>query len=72
LIEHAIALDVKHPTYLTVLALAYFRNGEFERAVIAQRRALESPLFPPSYREEGANQLREYERALASQKPMQH
>ena len=26
LIEHAVALDVEHPTYLTVLALAYFRS----------------------------------------------
>ena len=68
LIEHAIALDVEHPTYLTVLALAYFRSGNLERAVVTQRQALESPNFPPAYREEATAQLREYERALAAQK----
>jgi cytochrome c-type biogenesis protein CcmH/NrfG len=49
LIEHAIALDVEHPTYLTVLALAYFRSGKLEKAVVTQRQALESPKFPPGY-----------------------
>jgi tetratricopeptide (TPR) repeat protein len=67
LIEHAIALDVEHPTYLTVLALAYFRSGKLEKAVITQRQALESPKFPPGYREEATAQLHEYERALAAQ-----
>jgi predicted Zn-dependent protease len=67
LIEHAIALDVEHPTYLTVLALAYFRSGLLEKAAITQRQALESPRFPPGYREEATTQLREYERALAAQ-----
>jgi len=68
LIEHAVALDVEHPTYLTVLALAYFRSGKLEKAVVTQRQALESPKFPPGYREEATAQLREYERALAAQK----
>ena len=68
LIEHAIALDVEHPTYLTVLALAYFRSGKLEKAVATQTQALESPKFPPGYREEATAQLREYERALAAQK----
>ena len=68
LIEHAVALDVEHPTYLTVLALAYFRSGKLEKAVVTQRQALESPRFPPGYREEATAQLREYERALAAQK----
>jgi tetratricopeptide (TPR) repeat protein len=67
LIEHAIALDVEHPTYLTVLALAYFRSGKLEKAVVTQRQALESPKFPPAYREEATAQLREYESALAAQ-----
>ena len=67
LIEHAIALDVEHPTYLTVLALAYFRSGKLEKAVVTQKQALESPKFPPAYREEATAQLREYERALAAQ-----
>jgi cytochrome c-type biogenesis protein CcmH/NrfG len=65
LIEHAIALDVEHPTYLIVLALAYFRSGKLEQAVVTQRQALESPRFPPAYREEATKQLHEYETALA-------
>lgn len=72
LIEHAIALDVEHPTYLTVLALSYFRSGQLDRAINTQRQALESPRFPPDYREEATNQLREYERAAAVQKSPQH
>jgi hypothetical protein len=67
LIEHAIALDVEHPTYLTVLALAYFRSGQLQKAVVTQRRAVESPKFPPAYREEATTQLHEYERALAQE-----
>jgi tetratricopeptide (TPR) repeat protein len=72
LMEHAIALDVEHPTYLTVLALSYFRSGQFEKAVVTQKHALESPRFPPGYREEATSQLREYERALDAQRPAQH
>jgi tetratricopeptide (TPR) repeat protein len=72
LIEHAIALDVQHPAYLTVLALAYSHNGQIERAVITQRRALESQSFPQGYREEATTQLQEYERALVAQKTLQH
>jgi tetratricopeptide (TPR) repeat protein len=68
LIEHAIALDVEHPAYLTVLALGYFRTGELEKAVVTQRQALESPRFPPGYREEATAQLRKYEQALAAHK----
>ena len=68
LIEHAIALDTEHPTYLTVLAHAYFRSGKIEKAANTQRQALESPRFPPAYREEATNQLREYERALSTQR----
>lgn len=67
LIQHAIALDVDHPAYLTVLALSYFRSGQFEKAVVTQRQALESPRFPPGYREEATIQLREYEKAIVAQ-----
>ena len=67
LIERAITLS-PNPTYLTVLALAYFRSGNLERAVTTQRQALESPRFPPDYREEALRQLQGYERALATQK----
>lgn len=66
LIENAIELDLQHPTYLTVLALAYARNGEFDKAVSTQKRELESPRFPPGYREEATDALKEYERALAA------
>ena len=67
LIERALALS-PNPTYLTVLALAYFRSGNLERAVATQRQALVSPRFPPDYREEARQQLHEYEDALAAQK----
>lgn len=67
LIEHAIALD-KNPTYLTVLALAYFRSGRLEQAVATQKQAVESPRFPPGYRDEAIRQLHEYEAALAAHK----
>jgi len=66
-IEHAIALD-ENPTYLTVLAMAYFRSGQLEKAVATQKQAVESPRFPPGYREEGIRQLHEFEAALADQK----
>lgn len=66
LIQHAIALDVQHPTYLTVLAFIYEESGELEKAVVTQRQALESPRFPSSYREEAEHQLHEYEKALAA------
>ena len=47
-IQRAIALDSgRHPTYLTVLALAYFRSGQLEKAVSTQKDALASPAFPP-------------------------
>lgn len=72
LIEHAIALDVDHPTYLTVLALAYFRSGQIEKAVVTQLQALESPRFPTGYREDATKQLRLYEEALAAKKVAQH
>ncbi len=67
LIEKAIALD-KNPTRLTVLAMAYFRSGRLEEAVAVQRQAVESPQFPPGYREEAIRQLHEFEDALAAQK----
>jgi hypothetical protein len=71
LIERAIALDVEHPTYLTVLALSYFRAGQVEKAVVVQTQALESPRFPPGYCEEPTNQLRADEKALASHRTEQ-
>jgi len=64
LIERAIALDSgRHPTYLTVLALAYFRSGQFEKAVSTQKQALASPYFPPGYRDGATKQLDEYQKA---------
>jgi tetratricopeptide (TPR) repeat protein len=67
LIENAIALD-KNPTYLTVLAVAYLRSGQLEKAVAAQKQAVESPGFPPGYRDEAIRQLHEYAAALAASK----
>ena len=67
LIQRAIALST-NPTYLTVLALAYSRAGNLERAVTTQKQALESPGFPPGYREEALRQLQGYQSALAMQK----
>lgn len=66
LIQRAIVLDSgRHPTYLTVLALAYFRSGQVEKAVSTQKSALASPDFPPGYRDEAARQLDRYEKAGA-------
>ena len=67
LINHAISLS-PNPTYLTVLALAYFRSGDLEKAVTTQRQAVESPAFPPGYRADALRQLRNYEQALAAEK----
>jgi tetratricopeptide (TPR) repeat protein len=63
LIGQAIALD-DNPTYLTVLAAAYYRSGELEKAAATQRRAIESAKSPPGYREGALLQLREYEAAI--------
>jgi tetratricopeptide (TPR) repeat protein len=69
LIRRAIALDSgRHPTYLTVLALAYFRSGQPKKAASTQRKALASPAFPPSYRDDATKQLAEYQRAIDAQK----
>jgi tetratricopeptide (TPR) repeat protein len=67
LIKHAMTLS-PNPTYLTVLALAYFRSGDLDKAVAEQRQAVESPAFPPGYREEALRQLHDYEAALAARK----
>ena len=67
LINHAISLS-PNPTYLTVLALAYFRSGDLEKAVITQRHAIASPKFPPGYRDDAERQLRNYEQALSAEK----
>ena len=67
LIKNAIALE-KNPTYLTVLAMAYFRSGQLKEAVATQKQAVESPKFPPGYRGEAILQLHEFEGALAAQK----
>ena len=67
LINRAISLS-SNPTYLTVLALAYFRSGELEKAVASQRKAVESPLFPAGYRDDALRQLHVYEQRLATEK----
>lgn len=68
LIQHAIALDVQHPTYLTVLASAYAQSDQLEKAVTTLEQALESPLFPPAYRAGTTLQLEKYKQALAARK----
>lgn len=65
--RRAIALDPLRPTLLTILAGAYERSGDLQRAIKAQRRALASPRFPPGYRQDCERQLRHYEQALAEQ-----
>ena len=67
LIEHAMTLS-PNPTYLTVLALAYSLSGDLDKAVAVQRKAVESPDFPPDYKEEAVRQLHDYEAALAAQR----
>ena len=67
LIKQAIALS-PNPTYLTVLALAYFRSGDMDKAVATQRQAVESSTFPPAYREAALRTLHDYEATLAAQK----
>jgi tetratricopeptide (TPR) repeat protein len=64
-IQRAIELDSgRHPLYLTVLALAYFRSGQLEDAVASQKKALASPGFPPGYRDGAVKQLDEYQKAV--------
>jgi tetratricopeptide (TPR) repeat protein len=67
LINRAMALS-PNPTYLTVLALAYFRSGDLEKAVTSQKQAVESSQFPPGYRDDALRQLHTYEKALAAEK----
>ena len=68
-IQRAIALDAgHHPAYLTVLALAYFRPGQFDRAASSQQKALASPGFPPGYRDEAIAQLGQYRKSVAGRK----
>lgn len=70
LIQRAIVLDSgRHPTYLTVLALAYFRSGQLQKAVATQKSALASADFPPGYRDEAEKQLDEYQKAIAEPPP---
>jgi tetratricopeptide (TPR) repeat protein len=65
--RRAIALDPTRPTLLTILAGAYERSGDLQKAIKAQRQALASPRFPPGYRQDGERQLRHYEQALADE-----
>ncbi|HEU0140588.1 MAG TPA: hypothetical protein VFQ79_12780 [Bryobacteraceae bacterium] len=65
--ERAISLDKNRPTLLTILALAYASDGQLDKAVAAQRRALNSPNFPMPYRENAEHQLHKYEADLSRQ-----
>ena len=64
----AIELDSAHPTYLTILASAYASDGQFEKVIGAQKKALASPNFPPGYREEATKYLQQLEQKLLSKK----
>jgi predicted Zn-dependent protease len=60
--KKAVSLDHQHPTYLTLLAAAYERDGQLKKAIAAQKKALASPAFPPGYREEATNYLQSLEK----------
>ncbi|MES2329389.1 MAG: tetratricopeptide repeat protein [Bacteroidota bacterium] len=68
--QMAVSLDSTHPTYLTILASAYARNGQLEEAIAAQRKALDSRNFPPGpgYRPDAIKYLKELEQALAEKR----
>jgi hypothetical protein len=68
LAEKAISLDSGHSTYLTILASAYARDGQIEMAIMVQKKALESPNFPPGYRSEAMNYLKQLEQRLTVKK----
>jgi tetratricopeptide (TPR) repeat protein len=67
--QQAVALDSSRPTLLTILAAAYASGDDFAKAVESQRLALDSPRFPPRYREDAEEQLRRYQQALADRRP---
>jgi hypothetical protein len=71
--QKAVSLDRGHPTYLTILAAAYAKNGQLEQAIAAQKKALDSPNFPPGpgYRPDAIKYLEELERTLAEKKAAQ-
>jgi pentatricopeptide repeat protein len=60
--EKAIGLDSSRITYRTILATAYARNREFEKAAQLLKQMLASPGFPPGYRDEAMRQLQAYEK----------
>jgi tetratricopeptide (TPR) repeat protein len=66
--RRAVALDSSRPTLLTILAGAYARAGELDQAIKFQQQALDSPRFPPAYREGAEQQLQQYRMALAAPK----
>jgi hypothetical protein len=63
LARRAVNLDPSRPTLLTILAVAYASAGDFRTAVTAQQRALDSPRFPPGYRDDAENQLLQYKQS---------
>jgi len=66
--RRAVDLDTTHPTYLTLLASAYASDGQFEKAIAAQKKALASPNFPPAYRKGSEEYLQELEQKLLRKK----
>ena len=64
--EKAVALS-NNPTYLTILASAFASDGQLEKAIAAQKKALASPNFPTDYRQ-GATKYLEQLEQMRSQK----
>jgi predicted Zn-dependent protease len=62
--KKAVHLDKSHPTYFTLLASAYARNGQIRKAINAQKKALHSPNFPPGYRDEATKYLQALEQKM--------
>lgn len=66
--RRAVTLDPSRPTLLTILGAAYARAGQLDQAIKFQQQALDSPRFPPAYREGAEQQLHQYRQTLAAQK----
>ena len=66
--SRAVELDSTHTTYLTLLASAYASDGQLEKAIAAQKKALSSSNFPPGYLKEATKYLEQLEEMLLQKK----
>ena len=62
--DKAVALS-NNPTYLTILASAFASDGQLEKAIAAQKKALASPNFPTDYRQGATKYLEQLEQMLS-------